>query len=123
MNWGAIVGKWPEPSTMLAASTNGWIYPGTDYAALVIGAADQALAIDSGNAMAAYVLRGVFTQPPAMMAEGPHQRDVCFREASQCGRVTNMGAMRTDRSWPIAEWPLPGDRKRKRTFDGQCQSA
>ena len=27
------------------------------------------------------------------------------------------------RYWPKAEWQYPGDRKRKRTFDGQSQSA
>ena len=28
-----------------------------------------------------------------------------------------------DRSWPEAEWQFPGDRKRKRTFDGQSVGA
>jgi hypothetical protein len=28
-----------------------------------------------------------------------------------------------DRIWPRADWQLSGDRKRKRTFDGQSQSA
>jgi adenylate cyclase len=47
---------------------NGWIDPGTDYAALVIGAADQALAIDSGNAMAAYA-KGLFLATTGRFAE------------------------------------------------------
>jgi adenylate cyclase len=33
---------------------NGWLEPGADYAALVIGPADRALAINPGNGMAAY---------------------------------------------------------------------
>ena len=47
---------------------NGWIDPGTDYAALVIRAADQALAIDSGNAMAAYA-KGLFLATTGRFAE------------------------------------------------------
>ena len=27
-----------------------------------------------------------------IVVEGPHRLNICFREASQCGRVTNMGA-------------------------------
>src|SRR3984885_10032797 len=47
---------------------NGWIDPGTDYAALVIRAADQALATDSGNAMAAYA-KGLFLATTGRFAE------------------------------------------------------
>ncbi len=47
---------------------NGWIDPGTDYAARVIRAADQALAIDSGNAMAAYA-KGLFLATTGRFAE------------------------------------------------------
>ena len=47
---------------------NGWIDPGTDYAALVIRAADQALAINSGNAMAAYA-KGLFLATTGRFAE------------------------------------------------------
>jgi adenylate cyclase len=50
------------------AFANGWIEPGTDYATLVIGPADRALAINPGNGMAAYA-KGLFLALTGQFAE------------------------------------------------------
>jgi hypothetical protein len=39
--------------------------------------------------VASFVASGRFIP---IAAEGPHQRNVCFRDANQCSRVNNMGA-------------------------------
>jgi hypothetical protein len=44
--------------------------------------------------------------------------NVRFGEVARLRSTATMGAMRTDRSWPKADWQLPGDWKRKRTSDG-----